>query len=66
MDHVWLFVLVVGLCRLGGCVDDIMGAEGGYMLRDHSLVAPYQGDCYILWLLSTSLFVDELSVCVNR
>lgn len=48
MDHVWLCVLVVGLFRRGGCVDDFMGTEGGYMLREHSLVAPYQGHCYIV------------------
>lgn len=47
-------------------MDDVMGAEGGYMLRDHSLVAPYQGHCYILWLLSATVFVDEVSLCVNR
>lgn len=47
-------------------MDDVMGAEGGYMLRDHSLVAPYQGHFYILWLLSATVFVDEVSLCVNR
>ena len=24
-------------------MEDVMGAEGGYFMREHSLVAPYQG-----------------------
>lgn len=44
-------------------MDDVMGAEGGYMLRDHSLVAPYQGHCHIFWLLSASVLLMR-SRCV--
>ena len=49
MAGLWLCLALAWLCGLVGCVDaDVMGAEGGYFMREHSLVVPYQGQL-ALW-----------------
>ena len=49
-------------------VEEVMGEEGGYLMREHSLVAPYQGQCSDSYRASCTRFVHFntplMCVCV--
>ena len=39
----WLCLVSVRLCGEVGCAEVNVEEEGGYFMREHSLVVPYQG-----------------------
>ena len=44
MPRLWVCcVLVAWVSSPGGCAENVMSSESGYLMRQHSLAAPYQG-----------------------
>ena len=67
MPRLWVCcVLVAWVSSPGGCAENVMSSESGYLMREHSLAAPYQGRTIQSYVPTQRVLCRTLYRCWSR